>query len=333
MVFGGGSRGVEAIKMLERLGVEITAIIDNDADKQGSIVNSIPVISPNDISSREQPVLIASHYDYEIFEQLLGMGFDSRIISFFKTEVNERVDQTIYPYVKEINAAYFELADEESRMFFRQALQIGAFGYHGPAFMAKYPQYDHPNVCVEPGDTILDVGGLYGETAIFFANKTNRKCMVYSFEPSPAHVPHILDAVNTYKDCIEVVKLGAWSKKTRLNFNAQHKCIGAHRIEEDGPDEISVIDLDTFVENRSIKIDLIKMDIEGAEMKALIGAQTIIRRFRPKLQISIYHGINHLWEIINYISDLRCNYTFNIGHHSKWHTETILYAKSMSKSH
>src|SRR5690606_33131118 len=49
--------------------------------------------------------------------------------------------------------------------------------------------------------------------------------------------------------------------------------------------------IDNLVEVGDInKIDFIKMDIEGSETKALLGAVRSIERFKPKLAIAIYHG-------------------------------------------
>lgn len=48
-------------------------------------------------------------------------------------------------------------------------------------------------------------------------------------------------------------------------------------------------------------VDLIKMDIEGAEMHALSGAQETIRRCHPVLAIAVYHKAEDLVTIPQYI--------------------------------
>ena len=45
------------------------------------------------------------------------------------------------------------------------------------------------------------------------------------------------------------------------------------------------------------KLDMITMDIEGAEIHAIYGARKSIMKGNPKLAISAYHKIEHLWEI------------------------------------
>jgi hypothetical protein len=40
------------------------------------------------------------------------------------------------------------------------------------------------------------------------------------------------------------------------------------------------------------RVDLIKMDIEGAEKNALLGAAETIRRFHPRLAIALEHNLH-----------------------------------------
>ena len=41
------------------------------------------------------------------------------------------------------------------------------------------------------------------------------------------------------------------------------------------------------------RVDFIKMDIEGAEPKALAGARETLSRFRPRMALSTYHAPDH----------------------------------------
>lgn len=74
------------------------------------------------------------------------------------------------------------------------------------------------------------------------------------------------------------------------------------------------------------KENFIKMDIEGAEMKALKGAEQTLIKFRPQLAISIYHSNNDMQDIPIYLHNILKNYIFKIGQYSPDNDETILYA-------
>ena len=68
------------------------------------------------------------------------------------------------------------------------------------------------------------------------------------------------------------------------------------------------------------------MDIEGAEIKALEGAKEIIKKYKPKLAISIYHNPKDLIQIPIYLKKLLPEYKIYIRHHSLRETDTVCYA-------
>ena len=69
------------------------------------------------------------------------------------------------------------------------------------------------------------------------------------------------------------------------------------------------------------------MDIEGAELNALIGAKEVINKFKPKLAISIYHDIYDFFKIPEFIESLKLNYKFYLDHFTPFRYETVLFAK------
>jgi hypothetical protein len=74
------------------------------------------------------------------------------------------------------------------------------------------------------------------------------------------------------------------------------------------------------------RIDFIKMDIEGSELSALRGAETSIRRWCPKLAISLYHRPEDFFSIPSWIDSLGVGYRLFLDHYSIHHEETVLYA-------
>ena len=68
------------------------------------------------------------------------------------------------------------------------------------------------------------------------------------------------------------------------------------------------------------------MDIEGSELEALKGAAETIKKWRPKLAISIYHKYEDIIEIPEYILSIVPDYSFYIRHYSSDIWETVLYA-------
>ena len=97
-------------------------------------------------------------------------------------------------------------------------------------------------------------------------------------------------------------------------------------ISDEGEVKVSVDAIDNFVGDS--KIDLIKMDVEGAELKALEGAKKILKRDKPFLALSAYHRKEDLITLPQFINNLNCNYKFYLRKHFDAATlyDFVLYA-------
>jgi hypothetical protein len=60
------------------------------------------------------------------------------------------------------------------------------------------------------------------------------------------------------------------------------------------------------------RVDFIKMDIEGAEMDALAGAATTLKRWKPRLAISAYHLFDDFYEIPRRIYKINPSYHIEV---------------------
>jgi hypothetical protein len=90
---------------------------------------------------------------------------------------------------------------------------------------------------------------------------------------------------------------------------------------------VSSIAIDDLVTRENIeKVDFIKMDIEGAEANALVGAQKTIAKFRPKLAICVYHKKDDFYSIPTLINQICPDYSFHLDHYTIHREETVLYA-------
>jgi len=79
------------------------------------------------------------------------------------------------------------------------------------------------------------------------------------------------------------------------------------------------------------RLDLIKMDVEGAEPPALDGAMRTIERLRPQLAISIYHEPDHFLDIPARLGRALRDYRFYVRNYHFIANETILYAVPLER--
>lgn len=135
---------------------------------------------------------------------------------------------------------------------------------------------------VKQGDVVLDLGANIGYYALLAARLVGEKGIVYAFEPEPTNYSLLLKNIelNEYHNIVPVQK--AVSNITGMvRLFLDEKDAGAHTIYQPEANresvEIQSVALDKFFEDKKHPIDVIKMDIEGAEMSALSGMKRIIR--------------------------------------------------------
>lgn len=142
------------------------------------------------------------------------------------------------------------------------------------------------------GLTCIDIGANIGYFTCFLY-KQNVKT-IYSFEPDPVSFSYL--SKNT-KDKANIVinNIAISSKNEELKLYLHPESSGKNRISM-SPDwhsiEISALSLDHYLKesNNVEKVDFIKIDVEGHEMKVLQGAKNTIRKFRPFIYIEFSPG-------------------------------------------
>ncbi len=181
--------------------------------------------------------------------------------------------------------------------------------------------------------TIIE-GGVYdGKDTLAFLRKTGEKTHIFGFEPLPqalAQSPH--QQALAVESSVEILPFGLWSSATRLSFSnrgsASRVVDQPHHGESDGALlYIETISIDQFARERGIdKVDLIKLDVEGAELEALRGAVETIKDHRPQLAVCLYHKKEDFYEIPLFLHQLLDDYRFHLGHYTAGALETVWYA-------
>ena len=90
---------------------------------------------------------------------------------------------------------------------------------------------------------------------------------------------------------------------------------------------VRCLPLDDLVLERDLdRIDLVKMDIEGAEPRALKGMRQAIRSLRPQVAVCVYHQPDHMWTIPAMLMSWLTDYRFFLRHYSPVRFECVFYA-------
>lgn len=194
-------------------------------------------------------------------------------------------------------------------------------------------QYNYKNyVKVEKGDVVIDGGGCYGDTALYFSYLAGETGRVHSFEFIDSNIDiynkNLMLNPKLSKN-ITLVRKPLWESSTMKLYTITHGAASHVSFVplEEGAVEFTSISIDDYVRNNNMqKIDFIKLDIEGSEIPTIKGAQETIKKFKPKLAICVYHRKEDLWEIPILLKSFVPEYRLFLNHYTLHSGETVLFA-------
>ena len=196
--------------------------------------------------------------------------------------------------------------------------------------LQQYRSTGPPEVAAQPGDIVIDGGGYWGDTALYFAHLVGPAGRVVSYEFEPSNLEALNYNLNLNPQLalrIDVVSSALWDQAGE-EVNVQPFGPGTS-VRSDGEARASTDTIDALVARGDVeRVDFIKLDIEGAELNALRGAEATLRRFRPRLAIAAYHKPDDLAAIPEYLASLQIGYSFQLGHITMHGEETVLFAIS-----
>ncbi len=167
----------------------------------------------------------------------------------------------------------------------------------------------------------VDGGAYNGDTYLELCKLTDVK-VAYLYEPDVANYAQLVQNTAYVGRHVQCLPLGLSDHYAILSFNGGNG-EGAS-ITEGGDAHIAVATLDNMLAGHNV--DFIKLDVEGAEFKALQGAKQLIHRTRPVLAISLYHCPKDLWELPLTLRAMCEDYRFYIRQHHFNSFDCVLYA-------
>lgn len=338
VLYGAGHYCDWVMRFLGRYEITPDYIIDK---MSGGVKNGVPVISMQEArtlyDNKPFRVIIATPMFEEEVRASLQEFVAGDLIHSFECELYYSFIHDLDAYRKflcdneeQLMAFYEELGDELSRDTLESVLKGRVSG--NLDYFRKYKQpdqyYAKDFFDSQMRGTFLDVGASIGDTLEALSESTDNSFeKVYCFEPSQDAFAVLQEKAKAYGNRVQLVNKGAWDREETLVFH-EDAAHGASKIVSEGQENtirISVDKLDSMVDVKD-KVVHIKMDIEGTEERALIGASEIIKRDKPLLAICVYHKDDDFIRIPQVIRQIVPEYRFYLRHHNVSGTETVLYA-------
>ncbi len=192
-----------------------------------------------------------------------------------------------------------------------------------------YPDSNPPIMCMG-NDWVIDGGGGWGDTALRFAYLSAPDGRVFSFEFAEENLEVFRENIGinpNLSERISIVQKALWHVSgNELSYDPAGPGTKA-KAASAGHEKVYTVSIDDFArENHLPRVSFIKLDIEGSELNALQGAERVLRQYRPKLAVSLYHQIQDFVRIPDYLLKLSLGYRFFLKHCTMHHEETVLLA-------
>ena len=343
-VFGLGTYFNEAFSSQDmKKKFHVNLLSDNDPDKWGKTFESIKCIPPYELTNYESlVVIIMLGNPVPVEKQLKDLGIQ------FIYHVNLMLDEIMniprsrgwfMKEIDDIKKVYSLFHDDRSKKIYVN----GLCNRIAPAFseltweelFCDEEQYFYQEYFkFHSNETFVDCGSYTGDTILKFCDIVKKYKEIWGFELDKDNFDQMVSNLKNIDGSIHLHNCGVWNENCVLDYghgsstNEPSSGISLYKTEPSANNLIQqaqVKRLDDVLKSRNVTY--IKMDVEGAEMNALLGAEHIIRTQRPRLSVCVYHKVSDFWQIPLLLNKFNHEYKFVLRHYSKTSCEeTILYA-------
>ncbi len=197
------------------------------------------------------------------------------------------------------------------------------FSYKNSIVENNYDDYFDLDVLrdkISSDEVFVDCGAYTGDTAKSYFDNFDECKIMYLYDMIPANIEKAKELLADHKEIVYRIAGVGSPKQAGMMIPVSTNETTMFSMDENGntfnPEgekdneekpEVKLVTLDDDIEER---ITFLKMDIEGAEINALLGAKEHIIKDHPKLAICTYHHYEHLWEIPKLIKKLNSDYKF-----------------------
>ena len=344
VLFGAGCLGEMTWEFMSRHNIAIDYIsLNQKYINSEDNLHDIPIVAIEDLVEK------TNHFNYiialqfvsaEIKDQLNKNGeeiliFDPSFIGVNTTKyytsefckLNEKI----------LTDLYNDLADEKSRetmvAFFNQRISTKR-GFIQKVYDASH-YFPQDVFLLQENEVFIDCGAYTGDSIDAFVREIEKQKIskiqrIIGYEPDIANFSKLVK--NTYHmSFCECLNKGVWNRESQLSFESGKALSSRINEENENGITISLGCIDDMLQGDIATF--IKMDVEGAELKALEGASQTIKKHQPLLAISVYHKPDDLITIPQYIKSLSHSYKFYLrAHHPELAFELVLYAVPINRT-
>jgi len=338
-LYGAGHYGSVAAAALRRRGITPAAFLDRNPSRRGHEWAGLPVVPLDDISAdmfQNKLVVVTVYNCVAVLQELRRRGVDAITYAQLAIALGEPLTPycgiqdpaVLWEHESIVRAAMALWADEESRQEYvaQLAWSLDFNPFDLPTARPASDTYFEPSLVHFGKDEVfVDCGAFDGDSVAAFRERCPAYKAAVGLEPDPQNRGNFVQRFGGKSamaaDRIQVLPYAASDRRERVTFDVTGTAGSA--IATAGL-QVEAATLDHLVAD--LMPTFIKMDIEGAEPKALAGAAAIMRVHKPQLAVCLYHDRRHLWEIPFQIAESQPAYRLHLRRYADECWELVCYA-------
>lgn len=295
VLYGTGDGADKIYKRLSKDDIKISGVFASDGFKKGKSAYGFTVTSYSELKEKFGDMIIlvcfGSHLD-SVIENVLRLEKENELYLPDVPVCDGEVFDLAFAkkHQKELTQVYNMLSDEKSKRVFENTVYFKLTGKSSYLREIESDRNEVFELLSLKNENFLDLGAFNGDTVEEFMKYCPDYKNIVALEPDARNFRKLLQNTENVKNITLINK--AVSDKRGIITISKNKGRGNSltgktvEIETATIEEISKETVPTFI----------KMDVEGAELSAILGGQEIIKN-RPKLHVAAYHRSEDLFTL------------------------------------
>ncbi len=360
LIYGAGSSGIAFLYALKKVGIEPLYFVDSDKSKEGTKCEGLSVISPEQIlakAGQDALVIVCINTDgrrycksfaetlragghHGVYDKLRQCGCKNIIDYTYFRRCHELFKDEKYNapscsdaylmehHEQDIAQVYNYMEDALSKEIFEKITRFRLLddSIEVPTIAQEKQYFEYGFYEKRIDETFIDCGAFNGISLKTFLKENDYKFEAYyGMEPDPFNYKKLKEYIGTLPEDVQkklhITEKAAWKDDKGRNLYALHG--PGSFLADIGKVNVETIMIDEMLNGK--RASYIKMNIEGSEKEALLGAKQTIQTYKPRLAIAGYHKTDDFWKIPLIIKNYRRDYKIYLRSYMN-HISFVYYA-------
>ncbi|MBQ8605753.1 MAG: FkbM family methyltransferase [Clostridia bacterium] len=312
-LYGMGNGADKIINTLDTMGIAVSGVFVSDGFVRDKTFHGFKLQSYSDVKNKHENFIVLVSFGTslnDVISNIKRIGSEQTLFAPDLPVFGDGLFTLDFcrQNAERIKCVYNALADDISKTTFEKLIRYKITGDVSFLFDCETrPDEPFKNFLnLRPDSVFVDLGAYRGDTLAEFIKNVGGFKKAYAVEPDKKTFEKLKKAVPENVFCINA----AASDREGVSYFEMQSGRGSH-LSGKGI-EIPCVSVDSLFCKESV--DYIKMDVEGAESKAITGSVKTIQSCKPKLCIAAYHRAYDLIDIPEQILEIRPDYKMYLRH-------------------